>query len=90
MKEEKEILSKSEQLINIIYYVFRYSLYLLAFGFLAYIIGEFFSLLLVGVFWFLSQLHMEYKTKIQKSTIVQKNCEHEELLKKINTNKENI
>lgn len=88
--EEKDILSKKEQLTNLVYYIFKYTLYLLAFGIIAYIIGEFFSLLLVGIFWLLSQSHMEYKEKIQKRIIVEEIIKHEELLNKTNKNKESI
>lgn len=35
MEIDKEILTKREQLINVIYFIFRYTLYAIAFGFFA-------------------------------------------------------
>ena len=88
MENRKDILSKKERFINSIFYIFRYTLYLIAFSCLWIIIGKIFSAILLIVFWFLAQSHIKYETKIQKSIIIQENYKYEKLLKKINKNEE--
>lgn len=90
MKNKEDVLSKRERFINLIFYVFRYTLYLIAFSCLWIIVGKIFSVVLVIVFWFLAQCHVEYKIKIQKSITIQENCKCEELLKKVDKNEENV
>ena len=84
MRDEEDILSKRERFINSIFYLFRYILYLIAFSCLWVIIGKFFSAILVIIFWFLAQYHIECEAKIQKSIMIQENCKYEKILKKIN------
>lgn len=92
MEEEKEILTKSEKILNLIFYIFRYTLYIIAFAWLSINIREVFSILLAGIFWFLSQLHMNYSIKIQKANISNEIHKYDKITRKHygKTNKDSI
>lgn len=82
MEEEKEILTKGERILNLIFYIFRYTLYIIAFAWLSIIIGEVFGILLAVAFWFLSQLHMDYSIKIQKANISNEIHKYDKIMRK--------
>lgn len=92
MEEKKETLTKSEKFLNLIFYIFRYTLYIIAFVWLAIIIGEFFSILLAGIFWILTQLHMEYSIKIQNANISDEIHKYDKIIGKYykKTDKDNL
>ena len=59
---EKEILTKRERVDNIIYGILKYTLYLIAFGFIAYFSKVISGIALV-IFWFFSESHKSNKEK---------------------------
>lgn len=89
MEEEKEILTKKEQIMNIIYYIFRYTLYLLGFVNIYLISGELITIITFLIFLYFSALYNENKQKIERITI-SRTCEkYSEIIEKEkNKNKE--
>ena len=69
MKEYKDILTKKELFVNLLFYICRYSLYLIAFCCLFIIIGELFCIILFCFFCIITRLHIENDIKIQKAVV---------------------
>lgn len=87
MEQEKEILTKKEQITNIIYFIFRYTLYLLGFVNIYLIGGELITIITFLIFLYFSALYNENKQKIEKITISRTCNEYCEIIEK-NKNKD--
>lgn len=68
--EDKEILTKQERFVNLLYYIFRYILYSCGFYTFKNVFGEFLVLILMGAFIFLSMSYDAAKKKIQEEIIL--------------------
>ena len=69
MEVDKEILTPKEQLVNIIYFVFRYILYGLGFSFLYIYIGKLYTIILICIFAFLAHSFYYNKKKVDENVI---------------------
>lgn len=71
MYEKKEVLTREERFINVIYYIFRYSLYGIAWGFISNISNEFISYLLLGFFIYCVLAKQSIDEKVLNSIIAE-------------------
>ena len=66
---EKEILSKKERFENIIYMIFKYTLYIISFTFLYIHIGYLYTVLLICIFAFLAHAYYYNSQKVKEHII---------------------
>lgn len=76
----EEILTLGERLTNIIYYIFRYSLYAIAWVVIVNTLEEFWGLLLVSVFCYLSYMVQQNKQKVLEKLIAEERYNIEQAL----------